>query len=106
MVHGESFGHRQLSDDVLSMDDLERESVNQVDFQARRCWHIPQDEPGIYGAITESWSRKGSGGSGLSFRFDDLHSVGEPYAENYFRQIEAPPAFLGELEDHGERGLV
>src|ERR1700730_1867762 len=51
--------------------------------------------------------------SGLSFRFDDLHSVGEPYTESYFRQlvvaIEATPAFLGglgQLEDHGERGLV
>src|SRR3984893_6344191 len=52
-------------------------------------------------AIAESWSRKGSGGSGLSLRFDDLNSVGEPYTENYFRQlvvaIEATPAFLGGL---------
>src|ERR1700730_17437775 len=61
-------------------------------------------------AIAESWSRKGSGGSGLSLRFDDLNSVGEPYTENYFRQlvvaIEATPAFLGglgQLEDHGAR---
>src|SRR3984893_12875246 len=52
-------------------------------------------------------------GSGLSFRLDDLNSVGEPYTENYFRQlvvaIEARPTFLGllgQLEDHGERGLV
>jgi hypothetical protein len=49
----------------------------------------------------------------LSLRFDDFNSVGEPYTENYFRQlvvaIEATPAFLGclrQLEDHGERGLV
>ena len=42
-----------------------------------------------------------------------LNSVGEPYTENYFRQlvvaIEAAPAFLGclgEFEDHGERSLV
>src|SRR4030088_2102491 len=56
---------------------------------------------------------KGSGGSGLSFRLDDLNSVGEPYTEKYFRQlvvaIEATPVFLGglgQLEDHGERGLV
>ena len=46
-------------------------------------------------------------------RSDDLHSVGEPYTEDDFRQlvvtIEAAPAFfdgLGELEDHGERGPV
>jgi hypothetical protein len=35
----------------------------------------------------------------LSLRSDDLDSVGEPYTENYFRQlvvtIEATPAFLG-----------
>ena len=35
----------------------------------------------------------------MSLRFDDLNSVGEPYTENYFRQlvvaIEATPAFLG-----------
>ena len=49
----------------------------------------------------------------MSLRSDDLNSVGELYTENYFRQlvvaIEATPAFLGglgELEDHGERGLV
>ena len=55
---------------------------------------------------------KGSGDTGLSLRSDDLSSVGEPYAENYFRQqvmtIEAP-AFLGalgQLENHRERGLV
>jgi hypothetical protein len=47
------------------------------------------------------------------FRLDDLNSVGEPYTENYLRQlvvaIEATPVFLGglgQLEDHGERGLV
>jgi hypothetical protein len=46
-------------------------------------------------------------------RSDDLDSVGELYTENEFRQlvvaVEATPAFLGglgELEDHGERGLV
>src|SRR5262249_40674934 len=56
---------------------------------------------------------EGSGGSGLSLRSDDLDSVGELYTEDDFRQlvvtIEATPAFLGglgELEDHGERGLV
>jgi hypothetical protein len=56
---------------------------------------------------------EGAGGSGLSLRFADLNSVGEPSTENYFRQlvvaIEATPAFLGglgQLEDHGERGLV
>src|SRR5215211_2337420 len=66
-----------------------------------------------YGAIAESWCRKGSGGSGLSLRSDDLDSVGELYSEDNFRQlvvtVEAAPAFLGglgELEDHGECGLV
>src|SRR5207302_376367 len=56
---------------------------------------------------------RGSGGSGLSLRSDDLDSVGELYTEDNFRQlvvaIEATPAFLGgfgKLEDHGERGLV
>ena len=46
-------------------------------------------------------------------RFDDLDSVGELYTEDEFRQlvvtVETTPAFLsglGELEDHGERGLV
>jgi len=46
-------------------------------------------------------------------RSDDLDSVGELYTKDDFRQlivtIEATPAFLGglgELEDHGERGLV
>jgi hypothetical protein len=46
----------------------------------------------------------------LSFRLDDLNSVGEPCTENYFRQlvvaIEATPVFLGglgQLEDHGDR---
>ena len=46
-------------------------------------------------------------------RSDDLHSVGEPYTEDDFRQlvvsIEATPAFfgcLGELEDHSQCGLV
>src|SRR3977135_3377267 len=56
-------------------------------------------------AIIESWCRKGSGGSGLSLRFDDFNSVGEPYTENYFRQlvvaIEATPAFLGGLPQLG-----
>ena len=49
----------------------------------------------------------------MSLRFNDLHSVGELYTEDDFRQlvvtIEAAPAFLGglgELEDHGERGPV
>ena len=49
----------------------------------------------------------------MSLRSDDLDSVGEPYTEDDFRQlvvtIETTPAFLGslgELEDHGERGLV
>jgi len=56
---------------------------------------------------------KGSGGSGLSLRSDNLHSVGELYPEDDFRQlvvaIEATPISFGslsELEDHGERGLV
>ena len=46
-------------------------------------------------------------------RSDDLDSVGELYTEDDFRQlvvtVETTPAFLGgfgELEDHGERGLV
>ncbi len=54
-----------------------------------------------------------SGGSGLSLRSDNLDSVSELYTEDDFRQlvvaIEATPAFLGglgELEDHGECGLV
>jgi hypothetical protein len=47
----------------------------------------------------------------LSLRSDDLDSVTELYTENYFPQLDvaATPAFLvglGELEDHGERGLV
>src|SRR5262249_2276090 len=32
-------------------------------------------------AIAESWCRKGSGGSGLSLRFDDPDSAGELYIE-------------------------
>ena len=46
-------------------------------------------------------------------RSDDFDSVVELYTENEFRQlvvaVEATLAFLGglgELEDHGERGLV
>ena len=46
-------------------------------------------------------------------RSDDFDFVVELYTENEFRQlvvaVEATPAFLGglgELEDHGERGLV
>jgi hypothetical protein len=49
----------------------------------------------------------------LSLRSDNLDSVGELYTEDNFGQlvvtIEATPASLGglgELEDHGERGLV
>ena len=49
----------------------------------------------------------------MSLRSDDLYTVGELYTENDFRQlvvaVEATPASLGglgELEDHGERGLV
>ena len=49
----------------------------------------------------------------MSLRSDDLDSVGELYTENNFRQlvvtIKTTPAFLGglgELEDHGERGLI
>ena len=49
----------------------------------------------------------------MNLRSDNLDSVGELYTEDNFRQlvvaIEATPAFLGglgELEDHGERGLV
>jgi len=56
---------------------------------------------------------EGSGGSGLSFRSDDLDSVGELYPEDDFGQlvvpVEAPPMFLGglgELEYHSERSLV
>src|ERR1700741_1196438 len=69
--------------------------------------------PALCRAIAESWGRRGSGGSGLSLRSDDLDSVGELYTEDDFRQliltIEATPAFLGglgELENHGERGPV
>src|SRR5215217_4202449 len=69
------------------------------------------------GRAIESYRRilvtEGSGGSGLSLRSDDLDSVGELYSEDNFRQlvvtVEAAPAFLGglgELEDHGECGLV
>src|SRR6266436_3469347 len=75
---------------------------------------IRPSPPGtVQGAIAESWGRKGSGGSDLSLRSDNLHSVGELYTEDDFRQlvvaIEATPTFfgsLGQLEDHGERGLV
>src|SRR5262245_14245224 len=56
---------------------------------------------------------EGVSGNGLSLRSDDLDSVGELYTEDDLRQlvvtIEATPAFLGglgELEDHGQRGLV
>jgi hypothetical protein len=49
----------------------------------------------------------------VSLRSDDLDTVGELYTEYDFRQlavaVEPPPTFLGslgELEDHGERGLV
>jgi hypothetical protein len=35
-------------------------------------------------AIAESWGRKGSGGSGLSLRSDNLDSVGELYTEEIF----------------------
>ena len=49
----------------------------------------------------------------MSLRSDDLDSVSELYTEDDFPQlvvaIEATPTFfgsLGELEDHGERGLV
>ena len=49
----------------------------------------------------------------MSLRSDDLDSVGELYTEDDFRQlvvtIETAPASLsgfGELEDHGQRGLV
>ena len=51
--------------------------------------------------------------NGLSLRFNDLHSVGELYTEDDFRQlvvtIEPAPAFLGgigDLEDRDERGVV
>jgi hypothetical protein len=64
-------------------------------------------------AIAESWWQKGSGGSDLSLRSDNLDSVSELYTEDDFRQlvvaIEATPTFfgsLGELEDHGERCFV
>ena len=56
---------------------------------------------------------EGSSESGLSLRSDNLDSGSELYTEYDFGQlvvvIEATPAFLGgfgELEDHGERGLV
>src|ERR1700739_3609002 len=56
---------------------------------------------------------RGSGGSGLNLRSDDLDSVGELYTEDDFRQlvvtVETTPAFLGrlrEFEDHRERRLV
>ena len=56
---------------------------------------------------------RGSGGSGLSLRSDDLDSVVELYTDDNFRQLvvtaETIPTFLGglcELEDHGESGLV
>jgi hypothetical protein len=49
----------------------------------------------------------------LSLRSDNLDSIAELYTEDDFRQlvvaIEATPTSfgsLGELEDHGERGLV
>ena len=49
----------------------------------------------------------------MSLRSEDLDSVGELYTQDDFRQlavaIESTPVFLGdlgELEDHGERGLV
>src|SRR5262245_39398259 len=54
----------------------------------------------------------GSGGSSLSLRCD-LDSVGELHSKDNFRQqvvtVETAPALfggLGELEDHGQRGLV
>src|SRR6266571_2502359 len=52
---------------------------------------------------------RGSGGSGLSLRSDDLDSVSELYSQDEFRQlvvaVETAPAFLGglrEFEDHRE----
>jgi hypothetical protein len=65
----------------------------------------------------QRFSRKNDGsatdGVSNSLRSDDLNSVSKLYTQDDFRQlvvaIEATPAFLGglgELEDHGERGLV
>ena len=58
-------------------------------------------------------ARGHSGRRGAALGLVSRNSVGEFYAEDDFRQlvvaIEAAPAFLGslgELEDHGERGLV
>jgi hypothetical protein len=46
-------------------------------------------------AIAESWSRKGSGGSGWRLRSDDLHCVGELYTENDFRELVVAPSLGG-----------
>ena len=54
-------------------------------------------------AIAEFWWRKGSGGSGLSLRSDDLYSIVEFYTEDNFRQLvvaaETIPTFLRGLCD-------
>src|SRR3954468_15153230 len=65
------------------------------------------------GGIAECWCRAGSGGSGLSFSADVFDPIGERDTADHLRQvvvtIEPSPALLGgfgQLEDHGERGLV
>jgi hypothetical protein len=67
---------------------------------------VEQVLDGRRGAIAKSWWRKGSSGSDLSLRSDNLDSVSELYTEDDLRQlvvaIEATPTFfgsLGELED-------
>jgi len=67
---------------------------------------VEQVLDGRRGATAKSWWRKGSSGSDLSLRSDNLDSVSELYTEDDLRQlvvaIEATPTFfasLGELEE-------
>jgi hypothetical protein len=67
---------------------------------------VEQVLDGGRGAIAKSWWRKGSSGSDLSLRSDNLDSVSELYTEDDLRQLvvamEATPTFfgsLGELEE-------
>jgi len=67
---------------------------------------VEQVLDGRRGAIAKSWWRKGSSGSDLSLRSDNLDSVSEPYTEDDLRQLDVaieamPTSFgsLGELEE-------
>jgi len=98
MGQGRIFVQQKVSQgDLAAMAGIARENVSRILHESYRRI-----------LVTE-----GSGGSGLSLRSDNLDSIAELYTEDDFRQlvvaIEATPTSfgsLGELEDHGERGLV